>query len=75
VPSHLNMDNASLILQTLDEHLEHAMRLVLPENLATAICEVRPFGVDACRGVQENGQLNEMRLARFVERVHSFTRI
>jgi phosphoribosylanthranilate isomerase len=38
-----------------------------PENVASAIEVVRPFGVDVCSGVRTNGRLDEQKLARFVE--------
>lgn len=46
-----------------------------PENVAPAIEQVRPFGVDVCSGVRDDGQLNEKRLARFMERVQSVCQI
>jgi phosphoribosylanthranilate isomerase len=38
-------------------------------NVARAIEEVRPFGVDVCSGVRTDGRLDETKLARFVEEV------
>jgi len=35
------------------------------ENVACAISEVAPFGLDLCSGVRTNGRLDEMKLARF----------
>jgi phosphoribosylanthranilate isomerase len=40
-----------------------------PDNVAEAIREVRPFGLDLCSGVRTDGKLDEMKLARFFERV------
>jgi phosphoribosylanthranilate isomerase len=36
-----------------------------PDNVATAICEVRPFGLDICSGLRTNGNLDERKVARF----------
>ncbi len=38
-----------------------------PNNLAEAIREVRPFGLDLCSGVRTEGKLDEAKLARFFE--------
>lgn len=40
-----------------------------PENVADAIAEVRPWGVDVCSGVRTEGGLDRERLARFVAAV------
>jgi phosphoribosylanthranilate isomerase len=40
-----------------------------PENVASAIEAVRPFGVDVCSGVRTNGKLDEAKLASFVAEV------
>ena len=40
------------------------------ENVASAISEVQPFGVDVCSGVRTDGQLSEEKLARFMNAVH-----
>lgn len=40
-----------------------------PDNVAAAIEQVAPFGVDVCYGVRTNGQLDEMKLGLFFERV------
>jgi phosphoribosylanthranilate isomerase len=40
-----------------------------PENVATAIREVRPFGVDVCSGLRTNGQLDERKVQRFLEKI------
>jgi phosphoribosylanthranilate isomerase len=37
-----------------------------PENVATAVREVAPHGVDVCSGLREAGLLHPERLARFV---------
>ena len=36
-----------------------------PENVAQAIAEVGPFGLDVCSGVRTNGALDERKLERF----------
>ncbi len=36
-----------------------------PDNVAAAINEVRPFGVDICSGVRTNGKLDETKLSNF----------
>ncbi len=36
-----------------------------PENVAEAIREVGPFGLDVCTGVRTDGRLDEDKLARF----------
>jgi phosphoribosylanthranilate isomerase len=40
-----------------------------PANVGEAIRVVRPYGVDICTGVRENGQLSRARLADFVSAV------
>ena len=40
-----------------------------PENVATAIKEVRPFGVDVCSGLRSAGQLDEEKVRRFFANV------
>lgn len=42
-----------------------------PENVAQAICEVDPFGLDICSGVRTNGKLDETKLRRFFAAVRS----
>lgn len=41
------------------------------ENVARAISEVAPFGLDVCSGVRTNGMLDEMKLARFFNGIGS----
>lgn len=41
------------------------------ENVAEAIRQVQPFGVDLCSGVRTNGKLDEGKLTRFFEQVNS----
>ena len=36
-----------------------------PENVADAIKQVRPYGLDACSGVRTNGKLDEGKLEKF----------
>jgi len=43
------------------------------ENVAEAIEDVWPFGVDLCSGVRTDDKLDEVKLAAFVKAVHSFT--
>lgn len=38
-------------------------------NVAEAIKQVRPFGVDVCSGVRTDGRLDEMKLRGFIEAV------
>jgi phosphoribosylanthranilate isomerase len=42
-----------------------------PTNVAEAIREVRPFGVDVCSGVRTEGSLDTFKLAAFIQAVHS----
>jgi phosphoribosylanthranilate isomerase len=42
-----------------------------PENVAQAIQEVGPFGLDLCSGVRTNGHLDEAKLKRFFVAVRS----
>ena len=37
-----------------------------PGNVAKAITQVAPFGVDACSGLRTNGNLDETKLAAFM---------
>jgi phosphoribosylanthranilate isomerase len=37
-----------------------------PDNIADAVRQVRPFGVDACTGLRTNGHLDEEKLIRFI---------
>lgn len=45
-----------------------------PENVGSAICRVRPFGVDLCSGVRVAGRLNRERLTAFVAAVQATDR-
>jgi len=40
-------------------------------NVAAAIAEVAPFGVDVCSGVRTGGSLDEAKLADFLTAVRS----
>lgn len=40
-----------------------------PENVAEAIKQVQPFGVDVCNGVRTNGKLDEKKLSAFFNRI------
>jgi phosphoribosylanthranilate isomerase len=42
-----------------------------PENVAEAIRQVGPFGVDLCSGIRTEGRLDKTKLERFVEQVHA----
>jgi phosphoribosylanthranilate isomerase len=42
-----------------------------PDNVATAIRGVRPFGLDVCSGLRSNGVLNESKLAAFFAAITS----
>jgi phosphoribosylanthranilate isomerase len=41
-----------------------------PSNVAAAIREVQPFGIDVCSGLRTNGPLNRDRLEAFFDRIH-----
>ena len=45
-----------------------------PDNVATAIQEVRPFGLDICSGLRTNGQLDRQKVERFFENIAAATR-
>ncbi len=45
-----------------------------PENIAAAIQEVQPFGVDVCSGVRTNGELDETKLRSFMTNIERATR-
>ena len=40
-----------------------------PENVAAAIAEVQPFGIDVCSGLRTEGQLDPQKLAAFFQAV------
>ncbi len=42
-----------------------------PENVATAVREVRPYGIDVCSGVRSNRALDAVKLERFIEAARS----
>jgi phosphoribosylanthranilate isomerase len=42
-----------------------------PGNVAKAITQVAPFGVDACSGLRTNGNLDETKLAAFMRQTFS----
>lgn len=42
-----------------------------PENVATAIRGVRPFGLDVCSGLRTNGNLDEEKVRRFFVNIDS----
>jgi phosphoribosylanthranilate isomerase len=41
------------------------------ENVAEAITQVRPFGVDVCSGLRTDGRLHEQKLSAFVQAVRA----
>lgn len=41
------------------------------ENVARAIDEVQPFGIDVCNGVRSNGKLDEAKLSSFIKAITS----
>lgn len=43
-----------------------------PDNVAEAMRDVGPFGLDLCSGVRTNGWLDEEKLARFFEALERF---
>lgn len=45
-----------------------------PDNVTTAIQEVRPFGLDICSGLRTNGHLDEQKVERFFENIAAATR-
>ena len=40
-----------------------------PDNVAEAIAQVRPFGLDICSGLRTNGQLDEEKVRRFFKAI------
>ena len=42
-----------------------------PSNIAKAIREVQPFGVDVCTGLRTNGNLDPEKLTEFVTRINT----
>ncbi|MDT5062895.1 MAG: phosphoribosylanthranilate isomerase [Acidobacteriota bacterium] len=40
-----------------------------PNNIAEAVRQVRPFGVDVCSGVRTNGKLDETKLSNFFDMI------
>jgi len=42
-----------------------------PENVAVAIRDVRPFGLDICSGLRTNGNLDEAKVRRFFSNIHA----
>jgi len=41
-----------------------------PSNVAAAIREVQPFGIDVCSGLRTNGNLDRKKLETFVDRIY-----
>lgn len=41
------------------------------ENIATAVSAVKPYGIDVCSGVRQDGKLDEEKLAQFVSAINS----
>ncbi len=44
-----------------------------PDNVAEAIAQVRPFGLDICSGLRTNGQLDEEKVRRFFTNIATTT--
>ena len=44
-----------------------------PDNVAAAITQVRPFGLDICSGLRTNGQLDEEKVRRFFANIATAT--
>ena len=44
-----------------------------PDNVAAAIREVQPFGIDVCSGLRPNGALDRYKLAEFFHEVRKVT--
>jgi len=42
-----------------------------PENVAHAVRQVQPYGLDVCSGVRAEGRLDRRKLERFFEAVHA----
>ena len=42
-----------------------------PGNVAAAIREVQPFGIDVCSGLRTNGTLDQQKLRAFSDSIHS----
>src|SRR5206468_2001678 len=42
-----------------------------PDNVASAIRQVGPFGVDVCTGVRTNGRLDEAKLLQFFKQIEA----
>ena len=60
--------------RTIREEIEVPLYLaggLKPENVTTAIREVRPFGIDVCSGLRIEGKLDPQKLAAFFEAVTS----
>jgi phosphoribosylanthranilate isomerase len=60
----------------LSKHIVDSVRVPVylagglkPENVADAVKQVRPFGVDLCSGVRTNGKLDEQKLQSFFGQV------
>ena len=59
------MDNSSLILQTVDKRLDHAVRLVLNETqLMEAFSQMKPFEPVELRDAFERAKPVVLQLAR-----------
>lgn len=44
-----------------------------PDNVAEAIMQVRPFGLDICSGLRTNGHLDETKVRRFFTKIAATT--
>ena len=45
-----------------------------PSNVAAAIREVQPFGIDVCSGLRTNGALDAQKLSAFIQRINRTVR-
>ena len=46
-----------------------------PDNIAEALRQVEPFGVDVCSGVRSNGKLDEVKLSEFFRNIENSSRV
>ncbi|MBW4614878.1 MAG: phosphoribosylanthranilate isomerase [Desmonostoc vinosum HA7617-LM4] len=44
-----------------------------PENVALAVKQVAPFGLDLCSGVRSNGKLDEQKLKQFFQQLRNYS--
>jgi phosphoribosylanthranilate isomerase len=65
---------------TLSRKIKEAIEVPLflagglnPSNVAAAIREVQPFGIDVCSGLRTNGNLDSVKLEAFFDRITGLT--